>query len=263
MARRNREPLTYEQRRVRRVVWTVIAGIVVLVGIVGLIYGLLGPQTSGDDAAPSMEPTPTSTSEPTPESTEDPGVVVDESVTDIGWIPEPITTSVEDYAIAAAQAGTTYDTTLATREQLIEYLATWHTEDPRLAAQADRDEALRSKIGLLARYVIVPEETWDEQASVKAILNAVPEGDVKVDYDHVSTDEGSLDDLIAAGFHNATVDLVVTYSQVDSSTGERRTFDDRISVSMQLQCGNSIPVTGSGQSPADCKLIRYYEEARV
>ena len=230
-------------------------------GIAGVVYGSLGLQTLDRPSSPSGT---ASSSSPPEESAGDVVTdVVDESVVEAGWVPEPVTTSIQDYAVSAARAGTSYDTTLATRDQLIDYLASWHTEDSRLASQADRDESLEGKIELLDDYVIVPPATWDEQAAAKAILTAAPEGDVRVDYDHVSIREGSLDNYIADGFHDVTVDLVVTYSQVDSSTGERLTYDDRITVSMQLQCGSSLPAPGSGQSPADCKLIRYYQEPLI
>lgn len=261
MAKRSKQPLTEEQRRTRKLVWLVVAALIVAASIAGLIWGLIA---AGSDPVPT-DPTSAPTDTPTTSPSEDPpadGEVVDHLATEKGWIPEPVTTSFKEYGVAAAIAATTYDTTKATRGQFLDYLETWFTFDPRAASQEDRETALQGHLRSLDRDTIVPGQMWDEQALVKTIVTAESEA-VKIDYDHVSSPPGTLDDLVANGFHDVTVDVVVTYSKVEGSTGDRFTYDDRFTISMQLQCGNSIPAEGSEQTPADCKLIRFYDEPFV
>ena len=261
MARRNKQPLTEEQRRTRKLVWLVVAALIVAASITGLVWGLIAAGSAPVPADPTSEPTDAPTTSPSEEPPAD-GEVVDQSATENGWVPEPVTTSMKEYGVAAATAATTYDTTKATRGQFLDYLTTWFTPDYEIGTLEDRESALQGHLRSLDRDTIVPDQMWDEQALVKTIVTAEAEA-VKIDYDHVSAKPDSLDTFIEKGFHSVTVDVVVTYSKVDSSTGDRFTYDDRFTISMQLQCGNSIPAESSGQTSADCKLIRFYDEPFV
>nr|WP_176705442.1 hypothetical protein [Arthrobacter sp.]AXV46216.1 hypothetical protein pA19BH1_p46 [Arthrobacter sp.] len=252
MARRERAALTDSQRRTRKIAWASAAGVVVLVSVVGLVGALIsapkdseGPQPTTGAMSPSADPAPES------------GSVVDAAVTEFGWLPEPITTDAKAYGTAAAIAGSTYDTTLATRKQFLDGLGTWHTLDPRYDLETDQQDALASKLEELNRRVIVPETDWDAQASNDIAVTAKVDGKVLVDYDHLSPQPGSLDALMTDGYHLVTTNILATYSGRGDVT-----YQERYAVSVQVLCGNTAPVESSDQTPADCKLIRFFPETR-
>lgn len=252
MAQRGRVPLTDHQRKVRKTIWISAAAAIVLVSVVGLVGALLSQPDEADQSQPAPAATPATTQEPT-----EPGSVVDASVAELGWSPEPITTDARAYGVAAAIAGSTYDTTLATRNQFRNNLATWHTLDPRYDLEADQQDALESKLDELNRRVVVPASTWDTQAASNISVTAAVDGDVLVDYDHLSPQPGSLDVLIADGYHLVTTDILASYTGRDDVS-----YEERYTVSVQVNCGSSTPADGSGQIPADCKLIRFFPETR-
>ena len=252
MAQRGRIPLTDHQRKVRKTILISAAGATVLVSVVGLVVALLSQPDEGNQSQPAPAATPSSTQQPA-----EPGSVVDASVAELGWSPEPITTEARAYGVAAAIAGSTYDTTLATRNQFRDNLASWHTLDPRYDLDADQQDALDGKLDELNRRVVVPASTWDTQAASNIAVTAAVDGDVLVDYDHLSPQPGSLDALIADGYHLVTTDILATYTgQGDVS------YEERYTVSVQVNCGSSTPAADSGQIPADCKLIRFFPETR-
>ena len=254
MARRERVALTDSQRRTRKIVWAGAAGVVVLVSVVGLVGALLSPSTGGDQSQPA--PTKGSTA-PSAKPATEPGSVVDPTVTKLGWLPEPITADAKDYGIAAAIAGSTYDTKLSTRKQFLGGLASWHTLDPGYDLESDRQDALKGKLDELNRRVVVPETDWDAQANNDIAVTAKVDGDVLVDYDHLSPQPGSLDALIADGYHLVTTNILATYSGRGDVS-----YQERYSVSVQVLCGSTTPEEGSGQAPTDCKLIRFFPETR-
>lgn len=252
MAQQGRVPLTDHQRKVRKTILISAAGATVLVSVVGLVGALLSQPDEGNQPQPAPAATPSSTLEPA-----EPGSVVDASVAELGWSPEPITTDARAYGVAAAIAGSTYDTTLATRNQFRDNLATWHTLDPRYDLDADQQDALDGKLDELNRRVVVPASTWDTQAASNIAVTAAVDGDVLVDYDHLSPQPGSLDVLIADGYHLVTTDILATYTGRDDVS-----YVERYTVSVQVNCGSSTPAADSGQVPADCKLIRFFPETR-
>ena len=252
MAQRGRIPLTDHQRKVRKTILISAAGATVLVSVVGLVVALLSQPDEGNQSQPAPAATPSSTQQPA-----EPGSVVDASVAELGWSPEPITTDARAYGVAAAIAGSTYDTTLATRNQFRDNLATWHTLDPRYDLDADQQDALDGKLDELNRRVVVPASTWDTQAASNIAVTAAVDGDVLVDYDHLSPQPGSLDALIADGYHLVTTDILATYTGRDDVS-----YEERYTVSVQVNCGSSTPAADSGQIPADCKLIRFFPETR-
>ena len=252
MAQRGRVPLTDHQRKVRKTILISAAGATVLVSVVGLVVALLSQPDEGNQSQPAPAATPSSTQEPA-----EPGSVVDASVAELGWSPEPITTEARAYGVAAAIAGSTYDTTLATRNQFRDNLASWHTLDPRYDLDADQQDALDGKLDELNRRVVVPASTWDTQAASNIAVTAAVDGDVLVDYDHLSPQPGSLDALIADGYHLVTTDILATYTGRDDVS-----YEERYTVSVQVNCGSSTPAADSGQIPADCKLIRFFPETR-
>lgn len=254
MARRERVALTDSQRKTRRIIWASAAGVVVLVSVVGLVGTLVSVPKEDDGSPPSSTQGAAS---PSADPVAEPGSVVDPAVTEFGWLPEPITTDAKAYGIAAAIAGSTYDTTLATRKQFLDGLGTWHTLDPRYDLESDRQDALAGKLEELNRRVIVPETDWDAQAGNDIAVTAKVDGKVLVDYDHLSAQPSSLDALMADGYHLVTTNILATYSGRGDVT-----YQERYAVSLQVLCGNTAPTAGSGQSPADCKLIRFFPETR-
>jgi hypothetical protein len=254
MARRERVALTDSQRRTRKIIWATASGVVVLVSVVGLVGALIPvPSDSGNSEPSSI----TGTDSPSADPATDPGFVVDPAVAEFGWLPEPITTDAKAYGIAAAIAGSTYDTTLATRKQFLGDLAIWHTLDPRYDLESDRQDALASKLEELNRRVIVPETDWDAQAKNTIAVTAKVDGKVLVDYDHLSPQPGSLDALMKDGYHLVTTNILATYTGRGDVT-----YQERYAVSVQVLCGSTVPVAGSGQTPAACKLIRFFPETR-
>jgi hypothetical protein len=252
MARRERAALTDSQRRTRKIAWASAAGVVVLVSVIGLVGALITVPKDGEGSQPTSTTGPTS---PSANPAADPGSVVDPAVTKFGWLPEPITTDAKAYGTAAAIAGSTYDTTLATRKQFLDGLSTWHTLDPGYDLEADRKDALAGKLEELNRRVIVPETDWDAQASNDIAVTAKVDGKVLVDYEHLSPQPGSLDALMKDGYHLVTTNILATYTGRGDVS-----YQERYAVSVQVLCGNTAPAESSGQTPADCKLIRFFPE---
>lgn len=259
MARRNRAPLTAAQRRQRVVIAAIAAVLIVAIAVTGLVVGwLTRPAEPGPIVA-----TPGATNPPSGPAEVTPGDVVDPTVTALGWLPQPVTDDPRAYGEAAAAALATYDTTLATRADLIDYLATWHTIDTRFASEKDRNDDLESSIRVVGRSMIPSVSGWDEQALVKTILTATVVGS-KMDKELLgSGDETAADQFIAEGQHIVTTDIVVTTSEEDRSTGERVPYDQRFTITVRLMCGNSVPPVGSGQSASSCMILNYLNEPRL
>src|SRR5690606_3776505 len=99
----------------------------------------------------------TPTSDPPTDPASD---VVDASVADQGWIPEPITTDVDAYIRGALEAAATFDTQLANRDEWLAYLDTWFTPDTRYTSEEDRQDALALARLTLRQAVVLPENDW-------------------------------------------------------------------------------------------------------
>lgn len=233
----------------RGLVWALVGGGVLLIGIVAIILVALLPRT-----APEPDPTGTDTSSTSPPPTAEPGGddVVDAAVTEHGWIAEPITQDRETYIRAALAAASTFDTTKSDRDDWLTYLDSWFTLDTRYTSDADRQTELASARLELRQGVVLPEEEWNSLAANSGRVAAEPFGDIVfVDIPNDPAGDMSI----------GTSDVVLTYVQ-DDGTGEDVEFEETVRVSVQVLCGpESIPTPDSAQRAGDCKVIRYFTES--
>lgn len=126
----------------RGVAWAIIGGIVLLAGIVAIIVSAVLARPAPTPSATTggtASADPTTSAEPDPDPSDE---VVDPTVADRGWTPEPITTDADAYIRAALAAASTFDTTRSTREDWLDYLDTWFTPDTRFTSEADRLAAM-------------------------------------------------------------------------------------------------------------------------
>ncbi|WP_162564340.1 MULTISPECIES: hypothetical protein [Microbacterium] len=199
-------------------------------------------------------PVPTGTSQPTaPTSTAEqlPGDVVDASVVNQGWLPEPITTDREVYIGAALEAAATFDTTESAREEWLDYLDSWFTPDTRYLSEADQQAAMEASQVEFRTGVVLPEEEWDSLANEQGRVTATKTSDLA--YVPV-TDDTSGDMSIG------TSDLTLTFTRSDGSGGETA-YEEQVRVSVQVLCGpGSVPTPDSPQRAGDCKVVRYFTE---
>lgn len=229
----------------RGLVWAIIGGLVLIAGIVAIVLSSLllqpAPIPTGSGSPPSTGPT--STAEPTA------GDVVDASVVDRGWLPEPITTDRDVYIRAALEAAATFDTTKSTREEWLDYLDTWFTPDTRYTSETDQQAAMRASQVELRTGVVLPEEEWDSLASEEGRVVAAAAGDLV--YVPV-TDDASGDMSIA------TSDVTLTFTRSDGGGGET-SYEEQVRVSVQVLCGpGSVPTSDSAQRAGECKVVRYF-----
>jgi hypothetical protein len=231
----------------RGLIWAIIGGLVLLVGLAALIITSLG--RSND---PGTTPAPTtSTTRPTPNASTDDGTIVDEAVADRGWIPEPITTDAETYVRAALAAGGTFDTTGANYEEWIEYLGTWFTPDTRYASEADRQAELEAAKLEMRQTVVLPESQWNSLASEDGRVASVVTGDVVLS--PVPQDE-------SGDMSIGTADVTITFTRSDGSDGDV-SYEEMTRLSVQVLCGpESVPAPDSKQTAGDCKVVRFFSE---
>jgi len=258
MARRNRTPLTRAERRKRAGVAAVAAVLSVTVAIASIVVARL---TAGDaDGAPGAVESSAPLEGSTPTKTV--GNVVDASATERGWFPQPITEDPRAYGEAAAVALATYDTTLATRDNFIAYLGTWHTADYRFNAGETRDGALKEGIGIVGESMIPNSEAWRQSVLSKTIITAKVVAS-KLDKEHLDFTPESIDGYVAQGQHVVTTEVVLTTSSEDNSTGQRAPFDRHVQISVLILCGHSFPPAGSGQTAASCMIMNYVSDPFV
>lgn len=231
----------------RGVAWAIIGGLVLIAGIVAIIVSAILAQP---DPAPTSEPTRSDTAEPTP-SDEPVGEFVDPSAVDRGWTPEPITRDADTYIAAALAAASTFDTTLSTREEWLDYLDTWFTPDTRYTSEEDQQASVEEARVEFRTGVVLPQEEWDSLAGEDGRVVAVATGDIV----HVPvTDDASGDMSIG------TSDVTLTLTRSDGSGGET-SYDEQVRVSVQVHCGEaSVPTPDSNQQAGDCKVVRYFTE---
>ncbi|WP_374976666.1 hypothetical protein ACEYYH_02220 [Microbacterium trichothecenolyticum] len=230
----------------RGLVWAIVGGLVLIAGIVAIVVSSLlaqpAPGPTGSGSPPSTDPT--STAEPPA------GDVVDASVPDQGWLPEPITTDREVYIRAALEAAATFDTTMSTRKEWLDYLDSWFTPDTRYA-EADRADRMKAAQLELRQGVVLPQEEWDSLANEDGRVVAMTTGDVA--YVPV-TDDASGDMSIG------TSDVTLTFIRSGGSGGET-SYEEQVRVSVQVLCGpGSVPTPDSAQQAGDCKVVRYFTE---
>lgn len=231
----------------RGLIWAIIGGLVLLVGLAALIITSLGRSNDpGTIPAPTTAPTL-----PSPNASTQDAAMVDEIATDRGWIPEPITTDAEAYVRAALAAGGTFDTTRAAYEEWIEYLGTWFTPDTRYASEADRQAELEAAKLEMRQTVVLPESQWNSLASEDGRVASVVKGDV--DFSPVPQDESGEMTI-------GTADVTITFTRSDGADGEV-SYEEMTRLSVQVLCGaGSVPTPDSMQAAGDCKVVRFFSE---
>lgn len=236
--------------RGRRVMWALIGAAVLVAGIIAILVAAILPRSTDPAPSPSEATSQAPdgmTSSPSAPSEDE---AVDAEVTERGWVAEPITTDPELYARAALAAASTFDTTLASREEWLTYLDTWFTPDTRYASDADRVDALRAAQLELRQGVVLPEEQWDSIAAEDGRVVAQTIGEMTF----MPVPEDPSGDM-AIGTANVTLSFTMTGADGESS------FDETVRVSVQVLCGpESVPTPGSAQTPGDCKIVRFFSE---
>jgi len=230
----------------RGLLWAVVGGVVLVIGILAIILVAIFSQTP--------TPTPTTAESPSPDSTPQPSETVtseyvDASVSEKGWVPEPITTDADTYVRAALAAASTFDTQLSTRPEWLAYLDTWFTPDTRYTSEADRQSDMEASQLELRQGVVLPEEQWDSLANEDGRVAAAVTGDVE--YTAVPDDP-------SGAMRIGTADVVLTYTRSDGGDGET-SYEDTVRVSVQVLCGEgSVATPNTAQKAGDCKVVRYF-----
>ncbi|WP_341940335.1 MULTISPECIES: hypothetical protein [unclassified Microbacterium] len=237
-----------ERNGKRGIAWAWIGAVILAAGIIAIIFGaLLNQQTPIPSPSASPEPPDSPSALPTVV----PGAVVDPSVTDKGWVPEPITTDANFYIQRALEAASTFDTQLSSREEWLAYLETWFTPDTRYTSEPDRDSALDAALLELRQSVVLTEADWDSLASAKGRVVAALTGAIE----DVAVSEDPSGDM-----RIGTADVALSYTRVDGD-GAEYGYEDRVRVSVQVLCGEgSVPAPGSAQQSGDCKVVRFFAE---
>lgn len=237
-----------ERRRRRGVLWAIIGGMVLLVGMVAIIIAAItGEQPAPKPTVEHPSGTPSSTTESPPSNQP----VVDAAVEENGWVPEPITTDNDHYIRAALAAASSFDTTQASRDDWLGFLDTWFTPDTRYASDADRQTELIAAQLELRQGVVLPEAEWDSLAAEDGRVTATVAKDVEIT--PVPDDE-------SGDMSIGTAEVVLTFTRADDS-GTESSYDETVRVSVQVFCGDgSVPTPGSGQQAGDCKVVRYFTE---
>ncbi|MEJ1154633.1 hypothetical protein [Microbacterium marmarense] len=230
----------------RALVWAVVGAAI----IVGAIIAIIASGLFADSTAPAPTQSPSTTADPSIHPSAEPaGATVDPSVTDNGWIPEPITTDRDTYTRAALAAASTFDTQLSSRNDWLSYLDTWFTPDTRYVSQADRDDDMAASQLELRQAVVLPESEWDSLANEDGRVAASVPG--RIDYTDVPDDESS-------DMSIATADVLLTFTRSDG-VGNDASYDETVRVSVQVLCGDeSVPTPNSDQQAGDCKVVRYF-----
>lgn len=231
----------------RSIAWAVFGAIVLIIGIAAFIIASL---SNAGSTPPAPEPTTTSASTPDPTPTLA-TAVVDESVINRGWVPEPITTDPEIYLRAALAAAGTFDTTKAGYEEWIAYLGTWFTPDTRYASEADRIAELEAAKLEMRQTVVLPEAEWDSLEGEDGRVSSVTTGDVALS--PVPEDQ-------SGDMSSGTADITITFTRSDGAGGEV-SYEEQTRLSVQLLCGEaSVPAPDSSQAAGDCKVVRLLSE---
>ncbi|WP_137845825.1 hypothetical protein [Microbacterium sp. 2FI] len=239
------------QRNRRGLIWAILGALILLAGIVAIIIAAIGstPREPETTPAPGASSSSTPTTEPT--ATPPDGDVVDATVEQRGWVPEPITTDAETYVRAALAAAGTFDTQLSTYEEWIAYLGTWFTPDTRYTSEADREAELAAAKLELRQSVVLPESEWDSLANEDGRMASVVSGDVTL---------APVPDDPSGDMTFGTADIAITFNRSDGGDGEV-TYDETTRLTVQVLCGpDSVPTPNSSQQAGDCKVIRFFSE---
>lgn len=237
-----------QRRRGPRVGLIALIVVLVAVVVIAAILGGLGPSgTSGGPTSASTESQP-SVSPSTTSGAED---VVDPTVADRGWVPEPITADRDLYVRAALAAAGTFDTRLADREEWVTWLKTWFTPSPLYDNPDDAAEQMAGYQSDLDQSVLLPQATWDDLAADDGRVEAEVAGPIEY---------LNLPETTAVNVWTATADVVLTYTR--GGGDEESSYQETVRVSVQVDCGGaSVPTAGSAQRPGDCKVVRYFDMA--
>ena len=232
----------------RGLLWAIIGGLVLIAGIVAII---VASNLAQREPAPTPAPDSGSTS-PAPTTSEEPaGEFVDPTVSEMGWVPEPITTDADSYVRAALEAASTFDTTKSTREEWLDYLDTWFTPDTRYTSEADQRSAMEASQVELRQGVVLPQEEWDSLAREDGRVVATATGDLA----YVPASDDNSGDMSIG-----TSDVTLTFTRSDGDGGET-SYEEQVRVSAQVLCGpGSVPTPDSAQRPGDCKVVRFFTE---
>jgi|GEM_PF-712355 len=238
--------------RRRGFVWALAGGVVLVGAILAMLLSVwLSPSdgpapTDGPGSSPSVSPARST-------SPGAGGPVVDDSVSERGWRPEPITGDPEAYAPAALEAASTFDTRASTRAEWVDWLSTWFTTPTQYTDPAEREDAKRGFLAELRSHVLIPAEEWDSLGRENGTVVGRADGDVTF-----------LEDaqFEALGIHTATADVVLTFTRdADADGSDRVSYEERVRVSVQVMCGVATdPVPDSAQRSGDCKVVRFFTE---
>ncbi|MBX3193844.1 MAG: hypothetical protein KF727_01925 [Microbacteriaceae bacterium] len=232
-----------------RVLVIAVGALLLAVLAIALIVGLIarndGPTNPGTGSTPSPGGSGPSSSPPAGDG------VVDVSVGDRGWVAEPITVDPGRYIRAALEAAGTFDTTLSTRSEWVEWLETWFTPSPLYDDEADALEQMAGYKDELDTSVLLPQADWDDLAAEGGRVEAHVSG--AIDY-------LELPETTEKKVWTGTAQVVLTYSR--TAEGQSYSYEDTVRVSVQVVCGgDSVPTPGSAQRPSDCKVVRFFDEA--
>lgn len=234
-------------RRRGLIAWAVIGAVVLVASLIALLVVGTG---RGSDPAPSAA-TPGPSSDPSPSSTVSDEPAVDPSVTERGWVPEPITQDPDAYARVALEAAGTFDTRLATRAEWVEWLETWFSPSPLYDDEQDALDQMAGYKAELDQTVVLPQALWDDLAGEDGRVSAHVDGDLEY---------LDLPETTQKNVRTATANLVMTYTR--SADGGEVTYDQTVRVSVQVVCGGaSVPAPDSAQQTGDCKVVRFFDAA--
>ena len=238
------------QRNRRGLIWAIVGGLILIAGVAAVIIGAIATNREDPGPVPSASSSHTATPAPTASGPAD-GEVVDATVEDRGWVPEPITTDAEDYVRGALAAAGTFDTQLSTYEEWLAYLGTWFTHDTRYASEADREAELDAAKLELRQSVVLPESEWESLASEGGRVSSVAAGEVIL---------AAVPDDASGDMAFGTADVVITFTRSDGGGGEV-SYEENTRLTVQVLCGpDSIPTPNSAQQAGDCKVVRYFAE---
>jgi hypothetical protein len=230
----------------RGLAWAIVGGAVLLVGTLTIILAAIFSGGSTPSPTETTPPQPRPTAQPTNPAVDE---FVDSSVTEQGWVPEPITTDRETYISAALAAASTFDTQLSTRPEWLTHLDTWFTPDTRYASEEDRQSDMQASQLEMRQGVVLPEAEWDSLANEDGRVVAEAVGDIE--YSDVPGDD-------SGGMSIGTADVVLTFTRSDGN-GSETTYQDTVRVSVQILCGEgSVPTPNTAQQAGDCKVVRYF-----
>lgn len=239
--------MTAERSSNRGVVWAVVGGVVLLIGIGAVVVTAVLSQS-----APAPGPTASRTSSPSSPAVSPPPALepVDPTATEHGWIPEPVTTDAEEYVRVALAAASTFDTTLSTRDEWLAYLDTWFTPDTRYTSDTDRQARMQAARLELRQGVVLPQQEWDSLASRDGRVQAQASDDIAI---------GAVPEDESGDMAIGTADVTLTFTQSDGSS--EAGYEDLVRVSVQVLCGpDSVPTPGTAQRAGDCKVVRFFTE---